>query len=284
VSHEAARRPGIEHHEIDVGDGLRLHVASSGSGAPLLLLHGFTGSTETWTSLRAALGDRFAIHAVDLPGHGRSAAPQDPARYGLRRLADDLAAVIDALDIERAAVLGYSLGGRAALRFALDHPSRLHSLVLESVSPGVIDAAERESRRVADEGLAEAIERDGIPAFVERWERLPLWSSQSALPDARRAALRAQRLANSARGLANSLRGSGAAVEAPAIDRLAAMRVPTLLIVGALDAKYIGLGRFMEASMPAARLTVIDGAGHAVHLEEPAAYASAVAEFLEAVR
>ena len=187
--------------DVDVGDGLQLHVVRSGSGPALLMLHGFTGSAATWAPLSEALGDRFATIAVDLPGHRASSAPADSARYALGRLAADLARVLDRLGVARAAVLGYSMGGRAALRFALEHPDRVTALVLESSSPGIADPAERASRRAADVALAEAIERDGVAAFVERWEALPLWATQRALPAAARDKLRAQRLANTPLGL-----------------------------------------------------------------------------------
>ena len=170
----------MERFHVDVGDGVRLHATRLGEGPPLVLLHGFTGSTESWAPVRAALAGRFTTIAVDLPGHGRSTSPADPARYALARFAGDLARVLDALGIERTVLLGYSLGGRAALRFALERPERLVALVLESASPGIAKPAERAARLVADGVLADEIERDGITAFVDRWERLPLWTSQAS--------------------------------------------------------------------------------------------------------
>jgi 2-succinyl-6-hydroxy-2,4-cyclohexadiene-1-carboxylate synthase len=289
-------RKRVERFDVDVGAGLSLHVARAGGGPPLVLLHGFTGSGETWAPLRPALSGRHTTLAVDLPGHGRSGAPVDAARYALDRFADDLADVLDALHVGRAAVLGYSLGGRAALKFALRHPGRIAALVLESSSPGVIDPVERAARIASDAALAHAIERDGIAAFVEQWERLPLWASQAALPESIRSRLREQRLANTPQGLANSLRGAGAGVDPPVLDRLAsigidasgapgdhhaALEAPTLIVVGALDDKYVALGRLMEASIPRARLAVVPGAGHAVHLEQPAAFAGLVTGFLD---
>lgn len=269
-----------ERLDVDVGAGLRLHVARAGHGSPVVLLHGFTGSGETWAPLVAALAARHETLAVDLPGHGRSAAPADPARYTLARFADDLARLLDRLGIDAAAVLGYSLGGRAALRFALEHPARVAALVLESASPGIADAAERAARAAADRELADDIEREGVSAFVERWERLPLWASQAALPNEARARQRAQRLSNVPRGLANSLRGAGAGAEPPVIGRLAEQRAPALVVAGALDQKYVALGRLMAAAMPRARLAVVPDAGHAVHLERPDAFADLVTRFL----
>ena len=277
-------RVATDERSIDVGDDLQLHVVSAGEGPPLLLLHGFTGSAGTWSSLQRLLSDRFTLHAIDLPGHGRSGAPRDSARYAIDRFATDLTRVLDALALDRAAVLGYSLGGRAALCLALDHPSRVAALVLESASPGIVDPTERARRRAADHALAESIEREGVEAFVDRWERLPLWASQSAVLGSVRASLRAERLANQAHGLANSLRGAGAAAGKPVLDRLGVVAAPALLIAGALDAKYVELAQLMARSMPRAVVQVVERAGHAVHLEQPETFATLVAEFLGAPR
>lgn len=269
--------------EVDAGDGLTLHVARAGEGPPLVMLHGFTGSGESWRELAASLADRCTTIAVDLPGHGRSSAPPDAGRYALPRFADDLARVLDALGLERVALLGYSMGGRAALHFALRHPERLRALVLESTSPGIDDPRARAERVAGDESLAASIERDGIEAFVAHWERLPLWESQASLPAPARERLRAQRRAGSVRGLAHSLRGAGAGVEPPLHDRLGAITLPVLLVAGALDEKYVALAQLMAARLPWPRLEVVEAAGHAVHLERPAAFARLVADFLTGV-
>jgi 2-succinyl-6-hydroxy-2,4-cyclohexadiene-1-carboxylate synthase len=257
-------------------NGIHLNVEQHGDGPPLLLLHGFTGSAATWAPFLDALADRFRTVAVDLHGHGRSDCPADPARYRLEGAVDDLLALLDRLDIERFALLGYSLGGRLALHLALAAPDRAHTLVLESASPGILDPRERRRRVRSDERLARLLEREGIEAFVDRWEQLPLFSTQARLPSTVRAALRAQRLRNDPRGLANSLRGAGAGVQEPLFDRLREVRQPTLLLVGDLDAKYCELGLTMAKAMPAATPAVIEGAGHAVHLERPDAFLGVV--------
>lgn len=267
--------------QVDAGDGLRLHADVRGAGVALLMLHGFTGSSTTWDDLRTRIGDRYRTIAADLPGHGRSTAPAEPRRYRLPRLADDLARLLDAAGVDRAAVLGYSLGGRVALHLALAHPDRVAALALESASAGITDAGDRARRVTDDEALADAIEREGITTFVDRWERLPLWDSQARLPAATRAALRTQRLANDPAGLANCLRGAGAGVEPPLDDRLPRLPAPTLLLAGALDEKYVALNERMQSRMPGAVLRIIPDAGHAVHLEQPAAFAGAVTAFLD---
>ena len=265
--------------DIDVGDELRLHVVSSGEDAPLLLLHGFTGSSSTWDYFRSKLEQSFRVIAVDLPGHGQSSVPDDPERYSLDRLSADLARVLDDLEIDRAAVFGYSMGGRAALRFALNEPTRLNALILESATPG-IDEASRPQRAASDRLLADMIERDGVAAFVAKWERLPLWNTQVRMPDAGRKALHNQRLANDARGLANSLRGAGSATDPAVTGRLGEIQTPTLILTGELDAKYIEIGRVLESGIPNADMQIIPDAGHAIHLEQPDAVVDAIQGFL----
>lgn len=269
----------MEHRDVRIDDALSLHAELSGEGAPLVLLHGFTGSAGSWSTVRELLEPGRRVVAVDLPGHGRSSAPPSASRYALPRLADDVARLLDALALERVALLGYSLGGRAALHFALRHADRLTALVLESASPGIADEGERTQRVASDEALAESLEREGITAFVDRWEALPLWESQRALPAPVRAALRARRLAGDARGLANSLRGAGAGAEPSVAGELKALRVPTLVVAGSLDTKYVAIGHELAGAIPGARLAVVEGAGHAVHLERPGELAALVRDF-----
>ncbi len=260
--------------------GVHLNVEVSGEGPTLLLLHGFSGSAATWAPhVEAWRG--FTTVAVDLLGHGASDCPADPRRYRMERCLEDLVALLDHLDVRRAAVLGYSMGGRVALRLALHAPERLWALVLESASPGIEDASEREARARSDAALAEAIERDGVEAFVERWQALPLFAGQARLPASLREELRRQRLGTDRRGLAGSLRGMGAGQQEPVLARMGGIRIPVLLIAGALDDKYCDLARRMTAALPYSRTEIVPDAGHAVHLERPDAFAGAVRGFLQ---
>ena len=263
---------------LDVS-GARLSFHTQGEGPALLLLHGFTGSSATWTPHLPTF-EGFTTVAVDLLGHGDSDAPPTPGRYRMERCVDDLTSLLDQLEIERAAVLGYSMGGRVALQFALRAPDRLWALVLESASPGIEDAAEREDRVRSDAALADEIERNGIDAFVDRWQALPLFASQRRLSPATREELRRQRLRNSTVGLANSLRGAGAGQEPPVLGRLAEIRIPTLLIAGALDQKYVAFARKISDALPCARTQIVPDAGHATHLEQPEAFDRAAGGFL----
>jgi 2-succinyl-6-hydroxy-2,4-cyclohexadiene-1-carboxylate synthase len=267
---------------IALRDGVRLEVVeSAGEALPILLLHGFTGAASTWNELLPAFGARRRAIAISLPGHGGSDVPEDSSRYAASRVAEDVLELLDLLEIRRIALLGYSMGARVALHTALAAPDRVGALIIESGSPGIAGDAERAERRTADEALAADIERRGLEAFVDRWELLSLWASQRQLSSATREGLRAQRLAGSARGLANSLRGLGAGATAPLHERLRELAgLPTLLVCGALDEKYVRLAREMKELIPHATLRVVAGAGHAVHLERPRELLGAVEDFL----
>ncbi len=265
-------------------NGVHLHVETAGAGTALLLLHGFTGSATTWAPAVDRLSPRYRTVAIDLLGHGRSDAPVDAQRYGFEQSTRDLLALLDALGIAQAGIVGYSLGGRLALSLAATTPERVSALILESTSPGLREAAARRARAVQDASLAAILEQDGVAAFVDRWEELPLFNSQRRLPDPVRAALRAQRLQHNPLGLANSLRGAGQSMQPPMHDRLRQLRVPTLLIVGALDRDYCALGLEMSRLIPASRLVIVPDAGHAVHLEQPEAFYPIVLEFLTYVQ
>lgn len=265
---------------VRVTPDLALHVEEHGRGAPLLLLHGFTGSARSWDPVIAAWAVRFRVLAVDLIGHGRSDAPSDPRRYAMELAVADLTSVLVEVGLARASVVGYSLGGRVALRLAVERPERISRLVLISASAGIADAEERAARLARDEALAERIEGEGVARFVDGWEREPLFASQRALPAPLRAALRATRLAHPAQGLANSLRGMGTGRMEPLWDRLAEVRAPALVVTGALDERYGEIGARLVAALPRGRHAVVAGAGHAPHLERPEALRRMVLDFL----
>jgi len=221
---------------------------------------------------------------VDLLGHARSDAPVDAHRYGFEQTTRDLLALLDVLGIARAGVVGYSMGGRLALALAVMAPERVRVLILESTSPGLREAGVRRARAEQDAKLAAMLEQDGTAAFVDWWEELPLFRSQHRLSEPVRAALRAQRLQHNPICLANSLRGAGQGTQPPMHDQLPALRVPTLLIAGALDPDYCALGREMNGLIPASRLVIVPDAGHTVHVEHPDAFYRVVLEFLDQVQ
>ncbi len=261
-------------------DGRHYHVKEAGSGEPLVLLHGFTGCAANWRGVMERPAGRYRVLAVDLLGHGHSDAPAEIERYAMPNAAADLGSLLQQCDALPAHWLGYSMGGRLALYVAVNHPQWVRSLILESASPGLREAAERAARRQQDEALAERIEAEGIDAFVHNWEAMSLFASQRQLSAETRAALRAGRLANSTRGLANSLRGMGTGAQPSLWERLGEIERPALLIAGELDSKFVSINRQMAGAIPGAALRVVAGAGHTVHLERPDAYVELALGFL----
>ncbi len=265
-------------------NGVRLGVKQRGeagkSDLALVMLHGFTGSAAGWGhQLDAFATYGLRVIALDLLGHGQSDAPYDPQRYAIEHCQQDVLAVLQELGVskDQAILLGYSMGGRIALYTAFSGFFR--ALILESASPGLEDPAEREQRRFSDEALAASIELDGIQAFIERWEKLPLFTSQKSLPFECRQALRRQRLQNRATGLAQSLRGVGTGVQPSLYARLPTLHIPVLLIAGELDTKFTAIARQMAQVLPQSQLRIIPGAGHTVHLERPQEFVSLVGNF-----
>ncbi len=265
--------------DVRVGD-VSLHVTVAGEGEPLMLLHGFTGSGAQWAPQVEAFAGRFRTIAVDLLGHGHSDAPADPERYRMERCVADLRTLVDALGVERACWLGYSMGARVALAFALAHPGRVRALVLEGVAPGIEDPFLRRQRIADDEALADRIERAGVERFVEDWMQQPLFASQARLGEAFLDAARAARCANSAVGLANTLRGMGTGAQEPLWDQLSTLVPPTLLVVGEEDRKFRAIAETMALRTPRAEIAIIPQAGHAAHLENATAFNARVLRFL----
>ena len=253
---------------------VRYHVRRFGQGDPLVLLHGFTGSSANW---QAELFPDQQVIAPDLLGHGETEAPEQFSRYQMVLAAHDLVALTRRLVEPPVNLLGYSMGGRLALFTALHYPDFAKRLILESASPGIADVQGRLARNTADLELGRRIIRDGIPAFVDDWENLPLFATQT--PD-QRAQLRPGRLANNPTGLANSLFGMGTGCQPPLWERLHELTIPVLLIAGELDTKFTAIARQMSENIPHVTLAIIPNAGHTVHLEQPERYGVAVQTFL----
>jgi 2-succinyl-6-hydroxy-2,4-cyclohexadiene-1-carboxylate synthase len=230
----------------------------------------------------AGLGDTHRVLSVDLVGHGRSAAPRDAAAYSMTACVDQLASFLDKMNLVDAHWIGYSMGGRAALAFAVAHPTRMASALLVGTSAGIRDPQQRAERARDDEALAERIEREGVEAFVD------FWISQSFLVDERWlgasgvAEARKMRLANSAHGLAASLRGMGPGAQPPLHGALARIGVPICLAVGEEDLKFRALAAEMSEELPNARVEIVPEAGHSAHTDNPAAFLELARRFIAA--
>jgi 2-succinyl-6-hydroxy-2,4-cyclohexadiene-1-carboxylate synthase len=267
-------------HSFVQANGIRMSVGVAGEhlpGTPALVLHGFMGSIESMQGVVERLAVDRPVFALDLVGHGESDAPKAVRAYSMDACVEQVAAAVSA---PRMHVVGYSMGGRVALSLAVAHPLRVASLLLVGASPGLAQAEARAARIKADEALARQIEQDGLERFVDYWMALPLFASQSVLGDEALARARAQRLRSDPTGLANSLRGMGTGSMPPLHDRLREVCQPVCAMAGSRDAKFVGLARELCEALPDARCEIVDGVGHAVHLEDPAAFARVGRPFL----
>lgn len=263
--------------------GLDVYVECYGNPKQpaILLLHGFTGSTKTWQYLAQRLQANYYVVAVDLIGHGKTDAPTDAGRYRMEEQLSDLEELVNELELDQFALLGYSMGGRIALSFALRNSARISRLILVSSSPGLRTEGERRERRLADERLARRIEEEGIERFVEFWEQIPLFHSQLKLSKEQQLDVRKERLAQRPIGLANSLRGIGTGSQPSNWDALQTFQKPVLLLTGTLDKKFETIAREMTNFLPNAEHLTIDDAGHAIHVEKPEQFATMIDEYLK---
>lgn len=216
----------------------------------IVFVPGFTQPASSWDRVRAGLaGDHVALDVPD----------------GL-----DFTATAHAIGDAggRAIYVAYSMGGRLALRLAVDRPDLVAGLALLSASPGIADDAARAARRRSDDALACDVERDGVDTFLSRWLAQPMFS----MLDADDADIAARRTSNTVDRLTHQLRVLGQGAQEPLWSRLHELTMPVEVAAGALDAKYARLAREMAASIGTnARVDIVAGLGHALHLQDPGA-------------
>ncbi|WP_461201913.1 2-succinyl-6-hydroxy-2,4-cyclohexadiene-1-carboxylate synthase [Anoxybacillus sp. TBDG-1] len=263
-----------------VVQGQTYYVEMCGSGQPLLLLHGFTGSCQTWHPFISTWSQHMQCIAIDIIGHGQTDAPSDVQRYDIEIVAQDIVTLFKQLEIKKAHILGYSMGGRLALTFAIRYPQYVQTLILESSSPGLKTEEERVKRREEDERLAQFIEQHGVASFVDQWEKIPLFSSLQRLPKDMQQRLRKERLQHTGIGLANSLRGMGTGAQPSWWEALPQLMFPTLLICGEDDEKFCRIASEMVQLLPNGTLITVPHAGHVVHMEQRERFGTLVQQFV----
>lgn len=253
--------------------------------APVVLLHGFAGSAEDFLFLGES---QYAINkrclAIDALGHGKSDIILNAKRYGMTYVMRDLDSILSTLQIPVIDLVGYSMGGRMALAYALFAPSRIAKLVLESASPGLRTREEREARSRQDAELAERIQRDGIEKFVLYWEKIPLFASQHQVPHERLLRQKKTRLSQSPDGLANSLLGVGTGSQMSYWDLIGNIKASTLLFTGQLDHKFTNIAQEISALMSSVSMIECPDVGHNVHLEKPELFSERLFSFLHDIR
>jgi 3-oxoadipate enol-lactonase len=254
-------------------EGAEIAYESAGAGPAVLLLHAFPLGLSMWDAQAEALAATHRAVRFDARGFGGSTAGDGPLT--MERIADDGAALLDHLGIERAVVAGCSMGGYAAFAFVRRHPQRLAGLVLQDTRAGA-DTAEAKASRAA---LAAKVLAEGASAAVEAFlPKLLGETTRRERPDVV-AGVRERILATAPTGIASALHGLAA--RADSRDTLPTIAVPTLVLVGTEDALTPpSEAATMAAAIPRARLDVIPRAGHLANLENPAAFNAALLAYL----
>ena len=233
--------------------------------ADVVFVPGFMQGPASWAPVSARIARRYRSLALDHRAHDLEG-----------RLTE-----IEAATPPGAALVGYSLGGRLVLHAALraaGYRGRFGALVVVGTSAGIDDPVERGERRRADERLADWMESSTIEDVVAHWEQVPALTGQA--PDLV-AAQRADRLAQDPACLAELLRSAGQGMLEPVWPRLAELDTPLLALAGERDPRYRSAAERIATLAPRAQALAIAGAGHAAHLEQPAAVAAALLDFLD---
>lgn len=266
MSRDFARVRGIEMAYDD----------TAGDGAAVVLLHGFPFDRSMWRGQSEALGGEFRVVAPDLRGFGET--PLGEGEVTMESLAEDVAALLDELNIERVVLGGLSMGGYVALAFVRKFPERVRALVLADTRP---QADAEDARRTREENAQRAL-REGMEPIVE--VMLPkLFSAETrerggeVLKD-----VRLLMLGTSPETAAAALRAM--AVRRDQTDLLPSIKVPTLIVVGAEDSiTPPSDSESMNAKIEGSSLVLIEGAGHVPNVERPAEFNRALVEFLRGV-
>ncbi len=238
---------------------------------PTLFMHGFMGSAIDWADTAAGLGG-FSL-GVDLPGHGGSIG-LEANDYSFGRTVDLIVESLEAFGLGAVNIVGYSLGGRLALALASTYPDRVVRLILESASPGLKTACERSERRNQDRSRSREILTD-FSVFLDAWYGLPLFSEIAKIPALREQILR-ERSRNIPAEVARALEGMGTGSQPSFWEALESLTVPTTLVVGSLDDKFVRIASEMANHSDRIERIIIPGAGHNIHVERPNAYLQAV--------
>ena len=265
-------------------DGIRLYYEEAGSGTPVVFVHEFAGDHRSWEPQVRYFSRTYRCIAYNARGYPPSDVPSEAARYSQDRARDDIRAVLDGLKIEKAHVVGLSMGGFATLHFGLHYPDRAHGIVVAGCGYG----AEREKRQQFQqeaEKTAANLQAKGMAEVSQSYAAGPT-RVQFQNKDPRGFAECVRHLAeHSTTGSAMTLLGVQRL--RPSLydlaDGLAKMTVPTLIMTGDEDWPCLEPDLFLKRTIPSAGLVVLPNSGHVINLEEPALFNRAVADFFHQV-
>ncbi len=257
---------------------MKLHLRTLGSpqNPGLVCLHGFMGDGRDFLPLAQLLSPHFFILLPDLPGHGQSKSFHPDKNWSIPFSA---AAVADLIrPYAPLNLLGYSLGGRVALTLAQDEPGLLRRLIIESALPGIDDEKARRERAAHDDALARRLLRETPEEFLEFWYHQVLFAGIRA--HTQFAEMLGRRMENDFQLLARVLSQMSSGRMPVLWPGLPKMKMPVLLINGALDARYRSVNARMKTCNPSFVVQEISGAGHNVHFACPKPFAASVSGFL----
>ncbi|HTB42756.1 MAG TPA: alpha/beta hydrolase [Acetobacteraceae bacterium] len=265
-------------------DGVRLYYEESGSGIPVIFVHEYAGDHRSWEAQMRHFGQRYRAITYAARGYPPSDVPDDVAKYSQVRAADDIGAVLDHLRIDKAHVVGLSMGGFATLHFGFRHAGLARSLVVAGCGYGA-EPDQRDRFRAEAEAIAAFIDAQGIPAFAEKYAYGPTRVQFENKDKRGFAEFKAQLAEHSALGARNTQ--LGVQRERPSlyelVDQMKALTVPTLVLTGDEDWPCLTPGILMKQHIRTAALAVMPNCGHAINIEDPDEFNRVVGGFLAQV-
>ena len=262
-------------------DGVRLYYEEAGAGTAIVFVHEFGGDHRSWEPQMRRFSRQHRCLTLAARGYPPSDVPASDESYSQQQAVHDIVAVMDAAGIERAHIVGLSMGGFATLHLGLEFPNRAHSLTVAGAGYGAEKHLEAYFQKVSLE-VAAQFESQGSELFAKTYS-LGASRVQFQNKDPRGWAEFAATLGeHSAIGSANTMRGVQA--RRPSIydleSSLAAMKVPTLVMVGDEDDHCLQPGLFLKKTIPACGLLVMPKTGHTLNLEEPDLFNQFLHEFI----
>ena len=249
-----------------------------GKSQTILLLHGFLSSKESMRRVADGLKDIRNVMLVDLPGFGQTKSAD--IDYSMDTIADGLVSLMKHHDIHQFDVLGYSMGGRTALALTASYPKMINKCILESASPGIIDAEKRAERYKIDSERSNFIVKD-YDAFLKFWQDMPLFNSQQRISPELLNAQHQERLTQQPKEAADSLLKYGTGVQRSYWEDLSQLDNDFYLIAGSDDEKFVAVAQSMSERLKSAKLNIVEHAGHNVHLENYHSYIKQVRDYLK---
>ncbi len=264
--------------------GTRLYYEETGAGTPILFVHEFAGDYRSWEPQVSYFARRYRCVVYNARGYPPSDVPPDVASYSQEQAVEDAVAVLDAAGIERAHVVGLSMGGFCTLHLGLRHPGRALSLVVAGCGYGA-QPEKQEAFRAESAAIADLIEAQGMPAFAERYATGPARVQLQNKDPRGWDEFRRMLAEHSTTGSANTMRGvqRGRPSLYALASELASLRVPTLVMTGDEDEGCLEPDLMLKRTIPASGLLVVPKTGHTLNLEEPALFNQAVLDFITAV-